>query len=397
MHLTKRFFTKVIVFAFLLTLPSQVQAHSGSVGYSEVKINGNQVTYELFLLGDLIGGLLNIDQNQDGYMKDDEIAQAQSEMKKLVEKNLSFIGDGIKGEGTITEIKMVERWNYTMFQISLAYEFEQPVQEYEIDYNLLFHDIDKDHQNFLTLTYDDQVIEHVFNRNSIVFQGQASGDASSEEIAEMNAAGDNGSSDSEDAPSDGGDTAVKETSVAADEDGRLGFADYLVMGMKHIWAGIDHLLFLLGLLLFRVNYKEYIKILTAFTVGHSITLALAATETLIIPSSVIEPLIALSIVYVAVENIWAKSIKWRWLITFFFGLIHGFGFAEILAGKLGLSMWVPLLSFNLGVEIGQIVVLGLVFPLIWYVRKFKWEPKMAYSTSAIISLFGLYWFIERIL
>jgi hypothetical protein len=126
-------------------------------------------------------------------------------------------------------------------------------------------------------------------------------------------------------------------------------------------------------------------------------LALAATETLIIPGSVIEPLIALSIVYVAVENIWAKSIKWRWLITLFFGLIHGFGFAEILAGKLGSSMWVPLLSFNLGVEIGQIVVLGLVFPLIWYVRKFKWEPKMAYSASAIISLFGLYWFIERIL
>src|SRR4051812_12944592 len=122
MHLTKRFFTKVIVFAFLLTLPSQlVLAHSGSVGYSEVKINGNQVTYELFLLGDLIGGLLNIDQNQDGYMKDDEIAKAKSEIEKLVEKDLSFIGDGIKGEGTIKEIKMVERWNYEMLQISLAY------------------------------------------------------------------------------------------------------------------------------------------------------------------------------------------------------------------------------------------------------------------------------------
>ncbi|MEH7010823.1 HupE/UreJ family protein [Neobacillus niacini] len=133
------------------------------------------------------------------------------------------------------------------------------------------------------------------------------------------------------------------------------------------------------------------------TIGHSITLALAVSETVIIPRSIIEPLIALSIIYVAVENIWAKTNKWRWLVTFFFGLIHGFGFAEILIGKLSEKITVPLLSFNLGVEIGQVVILILVSPLIWYLRKFRWQKQMVYSTSAIISLIGFYWFFERMI
>nr|WP_274520985.1 HupE/UreJ family protein [Neobacillus niacini] len=106
------------------------------------------------------------------------------------------------------------------------------------------------------------------------------------------------------------------------------------------------------------------------------TLALAVSKTVIIPGSIIEPLIALSIIYDAVENIWAKTNKWRWLVIFFFGLIHGFGFAEILIGKLSGKITVPLLSFNLGVEIGQVVILILVSPLIWYLRnsvgKHKW-------------------------
>ncbi|WP_168412981.1 HupE/UreJ family protein [Bacillus salacetis] len=196
------------------------------------------------------------------------------------------------------------------------------------------------------------------------------------------------------------------TSISSDNgsggNGSTGFADYLVLGMKHIWGGIDHLLFIVGLLLMRASVKDYVKILTAFTLGHSLTLGLAAMKILIIPPSIIEPLIALSIVYVAVENIWARKrgeegLKWRWLVVLLFGFIHGFGFADFLAGKLEGSFAMPLFSFNLGVEIGQIAVLSVLFPVICYMRKLRYQTQIMYSASALVSLCGLYWLIERIL
>lgn len=352
-----------------------VEAHSGSVGYSEIKMEGNKVTYDLYLLGDLLGGLLNIDKNQDGYMKENEISQSKPDIEKFVLKDLSVINNGIKGEGIIKDIQQTKRWNYSMFRISIEFTFEEPIEEYEIDYNIFFRQIDKDHQNFITISNGGKVIEHVFTRDNIVFQGKTN-------------------SNSGQVQSTDNKTNVESSSTHNDI---LGFRDYLVLGMKHIWSGIDHLLFLFGLLLLKGSYKDYLKILTAFTIGHSITLALAAAEILIIPSSIIEPLIALSIIYVAVENIWAKSIKWRWLVTLFFGFIHGFGFADIIIGKLGNDILTPLLSFNLGVEVGQVVVLIVLFPLIWYLRKFRLQTKIVHSTSAMISLIGLYWFIERLL
>jgi hydrogenase/urease accessory protein HupE len=382
-----------IGFIFFLTtsiLQSQiVQAHSGSVGYSEVKLEGNQVNYDLFLLGDLVGGLLNIDKNQDGYMKENEITQSKSEIEQFVLKDLSVINNGIKGEAVVKDIQLTKRWNYDMFHISMEFTFDQPIEEYEIDYNIFFNKIDKDHQNFMTISYRDKVIEHVFTQNNIVFQGHVNPN-----VGQGTSTNEQAKTDKENEISVSERSDVIESST---RDEMLGFKDYLLMGMYHIWAGIDHLLFLFGLLLFKGTGKEYLKILTAFTVGHSITLALAATEILIIPGSIIEPLIALSIIYVAVENIWAKSIKWRWMVTLFFGLIHGFGFAEIILGKLGTQIFIPLLSFNLGVEIGQVAVLIVVFPFIWYLRNFRWRTQMVYSTSAIISLIGLYWFIERLM
>jgi hydrogenase/urease accessory protein HupE len=392
MHLNRNLLIK-ISFILLLTTSifhsQQVQAHSGSVGYSEVKIEGNQVTYDLFLLGDLVGGLLNIDKNQDGYMKENEISQSRSAIEQFVLKDVSVINNGIKGEALIKDIQLTKRWNYSMFHISMEYTFDQPIIEYEIDYNIFFKEIDKDHQNFMTISYRDTVIEHVFTKGNIVFQGHINSD-----VGQGTSTNDPANSDIEQAISVDGKSTEAGSKI---QDETLGFTDYFVMGMKHIWAGIDHLLFLFGLLLFKGTSKGYLKILTAFTVGHSITLAFAASEMLVIPGSIIEPLIALSIIYVAVENIWAKSIKWRWLVTLFFGLIHGFGFAEIIIGKLGSQIFVPLLSFNLGVEMGQLVVLLVLFPLIWYLRKFRWQTQMVYSTSAIISLIGLYWFIERVM
>src|SRR5678816_3954124 len=145
------------------------------------------------------------------------------------------------------------------------------------------------------------------------------------------------------------------------------FADFLVMGVKHIWTGYDHLLFLFGLLIVTRNFMSSIKIITCFTIAHSITLAVATLNLVPISSRVVEPLIAASIIYVGVENLArGGDAKGRWILTFAFGLIHGFGFASVLrelgVGSNGRGIAVPLVGFNLGVELGQVAIAGLALP-----------------------------------
>jgi len=180
------------------------------------------------------------------------------------------------------------------------------------------------------------------------------------------------------------------------------FADFLLMGVKHIWTGYDHLLFLFGLLIVTRNFTSSIKIITCFTIAHSITLAVSTLSLVHISSRVVEPLIAISIVYVGIENLLrGDDPKGRWILTFAFGLIHGFGFASVLrelgVGENGNSIVVPLVSFNLGVELGQIVVAGLILPIIWKLRTRpffvrRWVP----AGSLAVAVLGAYWFVERI-
>jgi len=180
------------------------------------------------------------------------------------------------------------------------------------------------------------------------------------------------------------------------------FADFLLMGVKHIWTGYDHLLFLFGLLIVTRNFSSSIKIITCFTIAHSLTLAVSTLSLIHISSRIVEPLIAVSIVYVGIENLFrGDDPKGRWLLTFAFGLIHGFGFASVLrelgVGANGKGIVVPLVSFNLGVELGQVVVAGLLLPVIWKLRTRpifvrRWVP----AGSVAVALLGAYWFIQRV-
>jgi len=183
---------------------------------------------------------------------------------------------------------------------------------------------------------------------------------------------------------------------------RISIADFLVMGVHHIWTGYDHLLFLLGLLIVTRNFASSIKIITCFTIAHSITLAVATLSLVQIPSRFVEPLIAASIVYVGIENlVRGDDPKGRWLLTLGFGLIHGFGFASVLkdlgVGKNGTSIAVPLVSFNLGVELGQIAIAAVALPLIWKLRSYpKFVDRWVPACSVLVALLGSYWFVERI-
>ena len=173
--------------------------------------------------------------------------------------------------------------------------------------------------------------------------------------------------------------------------------EFAVLGIEHIFTGYDHLAFLLGLLLATKTLLSLVKIVTAFTVGHSVTLALATLDVVAVPSRLIESLIALSIAYVAIENFLGRRLVHRWVITFFFGLVHGFGFANILL-ELGLTprrLAVSLFSFNAGVEVGQLTFVALVFPLLWVLGKSRWKDHIMTGGSVAIMCLGFYWFIQR--
>jgi hypothetical protein len=189
---------------------------------------------------------------------------------------------------------------------------------------------------------------------------------------------------------------------------------YFKLGVKHIFLGYDHIAFLMALLFVR-KFADLLKIITAFTVAHTLTLALAVLQIVKLPPQLVEVGIAVTIMYVAAENLWKNEFSHRWILTFGFGLVHGFGFASVLR-ELGLpsaGLARSLLSFNLGVEAGQIVIVALLWPALWWLTRREtqpqvrspqvwspgfsrpWSSRLRLSASVIIFVFGALWFCER--
>lgn len=180
-------------------------------------------------------------------------------------------------------------------------------------------------------------------------------------------------------------------------------AQYVTLGFTHILPkGLDHILFVLGLFLLSTRATPLLWQVTAFTVAHSITLALSMYGVLSLPANVVEPLIAASIVYVAVENLVATRLHaWRVFVVFGFGLLHGLGFAGVLA-EIGLprdEFVTGLIAFNVGVEFGQlsVIALGALSFGYWFRLRPWYRARVVVPLSAAIALIGLYWTVERLL
>jgi len=203
-----------------------------------------------------------------------------------------------------------------------------------------------------------------------------------------------------------------------------GFVALVKLGIWHIWIGLDHILFLVALILpavvrrrsevedvtnqdnandwvpvakFKPAFLYIIKIITFFTIAHSITLALAALGFINLSSRVVESIIAISIALAALHNIIPIFKAKEWLIAFGFGLFHGFGFASVL-GEKGLSgdfMVLSLLGFNVGVELGQVLIICMIFPVLFILRTLKIYPPIIKYGSMVLIFISIYWFIER--
>lgn len=177
---------------------------------------------------------------------------------------------------------------------------------------------------------------------------------------------------------------------------------YTKLGFVHILpAGLDHILFIVGLFLLCRRWQPLVAQISLFTVAHTLTLGLAAASIITLPPRWVEPLIALSIAWIAIENIWVQRVtRWRLAVVFGFGLLHGLGFAGVL-GELGLPpgrFLSTLASFNIGVELGQLTIVAIGMLLLWRWRRHeKYQRRVVVPISLLIAAVGLYWAIERVL
>ena len=177
---------------------------------------------------------------------------------------------------------------------------------------------------------------------------------------------------------------------------------YLKLGVQHIIpSGLDHIFFITALCLINTKWKTILWQATAFTIAHSITLALSMKNIVAVPADIVEPIIALTIAFVAVENIFLSELKpWRLVLVFLFGLVHGLGFASSLS-EIGLprnQFYNSIISFNLGVEIGQIAIIAAIFSflIIPFGQKKWYRSYIVFPLSILIACIAVYWTVQRI-
>ena len=185
--------------------------------------------------------------------------------------------------------------------------------------------------------------------------------------------------------------------IPTQQDWTVQAGQFFLLGIEHILIGYDHILFLIGLIVASLRFRYLFTVVSMFTLAHTLTLLLAALGYVQLPDKLVESLIAVSIAYVAVENLIGRGLRFRWIVTFGFGLVHGLGFAAVLKGLAagGETHVASLFTFNLGVETGQLAIVALLVPLLLVPARFGHGLFVMRAVSAAILLIALFWFIQR--
>lgn len=382
----------LLFLVFTLLLPLTANAHEPDHSYLYMRIYGEAIGGRVEVTGEDINRIFGVNINEE--LQQDEMPQYINQLQAYIKDKVQF-----SSGGTVYPIKFTEpdilSLNETVDFLRCHFDLENvPAtlpEKLKIDYNMFFDEIETQ-KGVLIIEYNwkagiinnQALINTVFGR-----------DDRSEEL------------------------------VLADKGVWKGFVALVKLGIWHIWIGLDHILFIVALILpavvrrreephlgvaddsyskewmpvekFKPAFFYIIKIITFFTVAHSITLALAALEIVSLPSRIVETIIAISIALAALHNITPIFKAKEWIIAFAFGLFHGFGFASVL-GEKGLSgdfMVLSLLGFNVGVEVGQVLIICLVFPFLFLLRPYKIYPKILFWGSILLILISLYWGIER--
>jgi hypothetical protein len=357
----------------LLTLATTAYAHKPSDSYLILKIDGASVQGQWDIALRDLDFAIGLDGNGDGEITWGEVRARHDAIAAYALPRLKIYTDGVLCPARANAHLVDNHSDGAYTVLRFVAECSQPLTTVALNYNLLF-DVDPRHKGLLRLEYKDTTTTAIFSPDKA---------SQKFELAEV--------------------SLLRQ------------FLDYAKEGVWHIWIGYDHILFLLSLLLpavlFRSNKRwqalpgfrpalwDVLKIITAFTLAHSITLSLATLGVLTLPSRLVESAIAASVVLSALNNVFPLIGGRRWMVAFAFGLIHGFGFASVLA-DLGLpqdALLLALVGFNLGVEAGQLAIVCAFLPLAYYLRHTLFYRRVVLLMGSIlIILLASVWLIERV-
>jgi hydrogenase/urease accessory protein HupE len=339
-----------------LTHPHPAEAHTVGLSRGDYRLQGEMLTSDIALSQrELAMSMPALDLNHDGSIDRDELKAASSAIVRTFVDGLAVTSDGEPCPGSLDDSSLVEDG----VVIRSHYVCRKPPGRIRLDWSFLAA-LGDGHRHVARVTIGSVASDLLVQRGGSPQTFDAAG-----------------------AMSRGSGTAWA----------------MFELGVGHILTGADHLLFLLGLILIGSSARSLALVISAFTVAHSITLALATLSVVTPSPRLVEPLIALSIAYVGVENLFVKDAGKRWRITFPFGLVHGFGFAGALR-EIALpraQIPVALVSFNVGVEAGQLGVLAIVLPLVFAARRAPLFRERGTKLASLgIAFAGMVWFVVRI-
>ncbi|WP_406057223.1 HupE/UreJ family protein [Kribbella sp. NBC_00889] len=342
-----------------LTGASAASAHViASTGYSTVHQDGSRVTYLLSLEYDVLGRAVDLGApTTDDGQRAQALDTAKDRIAEYLHDRVVIAVDGAACEQSLETTSVGRRATKAYADLGLVFECPGSSGAFSLQYSVfaMSEAVADDHTNLVEYTFDSGSGRTVFDRSHHDFTV--------------------------------GDNTLATSSL-----------QFGKMGVEHILTGLDHVLFVVALILGAVNLRSLVQVISMFTVAHSVTLISTLLGGLSVPPVIVEPLIALSIAFVAVENL-LGSTRHRLPVVFGFGLLHGLGFAGSLriTDQVSPELLVSLLSFNVGIEAGQALLLLAVFPLVLLIRRTRLSVPVVRSATGVVAAFGLFWFVERFL
>ncbi|MFF2446311.1 HupE/UreJ family protein [Neobacillus sp. NPDC058068] len=384
-----RYFLMLImpITIFLSTIQI-AHAHAYSASFTTLQLSKSQtkMTFELDEVSviELAGG----DVNNNGMLEPEEFEAIKDKILSILKENIILKIDGQpQNWSKIETISLNRKGDATQLRLEVLFPAITPSQSISFTDNLYQNEKITNYVDLLKVSYGKQNSTAALSGSNRTWSMILS-----ENDYAANISGDKNGTPKQQGQANKPVESQHSLSTS-------GWLTFMKLGINHILEGYDHILFLLSLLIARQSFKQIATVITAFTIAHSLTLTLTVLGIINIPPSIVEPAIAISICYVALENIFRKKVSYRWVLSFLFGLIHGMGFADILT-----EMHIPkselaidLASFNIGIEIIQLLIVVLLLPLLTLLHRSKYSRKAIISVSTIAFLLGGFWLIERLL
>ena len=341
----------------VLSLATPSQAHWADLAVADIQIRERDVDLNLTIPTGLIA---QFDDDKNQQLSELEITTHQKELQEFLGKKVKLTAAGVQSETLVIKPTIAKKISSNLVatpdthsSLLLQYHWTEPIEQLQIHYDL-----------FVPGVNTARCLAQVFRNgrvDNLVF--------------------------------------TPDSQNAALIDAPIGqqISSFIRLGIEHIWTGYDHILFLISLLMLGGELGYLLKVVTAFSLSHSVTLFLAALNIISVPSRWVEIAIALSIAYIAAENLWRKEPKARWQLAFGFGLIHGLGFSSALQ-ELDLprtNLVTSLASFSVGIELGQFAIVLAAYFALDYLRRFAWELTARRLISIGVIVMSAIWVWER--